>query len=63
MGDLVTCPRYLYATFRKKNENTQTLIGFKKIKNKKKIKKVEMNSCNSFLGLAIQGQSFSLVNL
>ena len=57
MGDLVTCPRYLYATFRKKNENTQTLIGFKKIK------KVEMNSCNSFLGLAIQGQSFSLVNL
>ena len=60
MGDLVTCPRYLYATFRKKNENTQTLIGFKiKIKNKK----VEMNSCNSFLGLAIEGQSFSLVNL
>ena len=35
MGDLVTCPSYLYATFRKKNENTQTLIGFKKNKNKK----------------------------
>ena len=35
MGDLITCPRYLYATFRKKNENTQTLIGFKKINNKK----------------------------
>ena len=39
MGDLVTCPRYLYATFRKKKENTQTLIGLKK-------KKLEMNSCN-----------------
>ena len=61
MGDLVSCPRYLYATFRKKKENTQTLIRFKKKKKKKK--KVEMNSCNSFLGLAIQGQSFSLVNL
>ena len=56
MGYLVTCPRYLYATSRKKKENTQTLIRLKK-------KKVEMNSCNSFLGLAIQGQSFSLVNL
>ena len=32
MGDLVTCPRYLYATFRKKKENTQTLIRFKKKK-------------------------------
>ena len=39
MGDLVTCPRYLFATLRKKKENTQTLI---------KKKKVEMNSCNSF---------------
>ena len=29
MGDLVTCPRYLYATFRKKKENTQTLIRLK----------------------------------
>ena len=58
MGDLVTSPRYLYATFRrKKREHT----NIDKIKKKKK--KVEMNSCNSFLGLAIQGQSFSLVNL
>ena len=57
MGDLVTSPRYLYTTYRKKKENTQTLIRFKKRK------KVEMNSCNSFLSLAIQGQSFSLVNL
>ena len=29
MGDLVSCPRYLYATFRKKKENTQTLIRLK----------------------------------
>ena len=57
MGDLVTCPRYLYATFRKKKrENTNIDKIFLK-------KKVEMNSCNSFLGLAIQGQSFSFVNL
>ena len=34
MGDLVTCPRYLYATFRKKKENTQTLIGLKKKKSR-----------------------------
>ena len=34
MGDLVTCPRYLYATFRKKKENTQTLIRLKKKKSR-----------------------------
>ena len=34
MGDLVTSPRYLYATFRRKKENTQTLIRFKKKKSR-----------------------------
>ena len=33
MGDLVTCPRYLFATLRKKKENTQTLIKKKKSRN------------------------------
>ena len=34
MGDLVTCPRYLSATLRKKKVNTHTLIKEKKKKSR-----------------------------